>query len=414
MGLVVLTKRGQATSAALQIPSLTSKLRSMKLSCSLLGIHCALAAFQFVIAEELQLRPGQLLRAGAASLDLGDYAIPCVTDWNGDGRKDLVVGYRYVDKIALFMNTGSDASPAFSGFMNLQAGGIDIVHLSGGCGAPAPFVCDYDADGRRDLLVGEGLYGYVYFYRNTNTDTQPILTSGVQLMIGSSPLGVAARATPCVCDWDEDGLNDLVCGGGDGYVMFFRNVGSANAPVYSPGVRIRAGGTDVNLGFRSVPRFFDWDGDGARDLVGSSATGVYWCRNVGGDGVPNLQAPVTLRAPLAGSGLVAINTGTRMRLDLVDWNNDGSIDLLLGNTDGTITYFEGYRFAFGTCTLAPQNAPVLRWHSALYLGYDVFGGSATDAITNRLATNWPSGGNTTCWTNTAPTNPQFYRVQVAP
>jgi len=61
-------------------------------------------------------------------------------------------------------------------------------------------VCDYDHDGKRDLLVGEGASGYVYFYRNTNTDAQPILDTGVRLMVGSSPLTVTLRATPYIFD----------------------------------------------------------------------------------------------------------------------------------------------------------------------------------------------------------------------
>ena len=213
-----------------------------------------------VPAQPVQLRPAQLLYAGASPLAPGSYAIPCVTDWNGDGRKDLIVGYQTAGKLALFLNTGSDATPVFTNFVNLQAGGVDIVHTSSGCGAPAPFVCDYDGDGKRDLLVGTGGEGYVYFYRNTNTDAAPILAPGVLLKAGGSMLTVTYRATPFICDWDGDGLKDLLCGNGDGYVFFFKNIGTAQAPAYAAGTHIKAGwhrfepghslrGPDVRLGW---------------------------------------------------------------------------------------------------------------------------------------------------------------------
>lgn len=368
---------------------------------------------QVAQAQETQFRPGQLISAGGGALAPGLYAVPCATDWNGDGRKDLLVGYQFAGKLALYLNVGTDANPVFTNYANLQAGGVDIVHPSQSCGAPAPFVCDYDGDGRRDLLVGEGNSGYVYFYRNTNTGAALILAPGVQLMVGSNPLTVTNRATPYLYDWDGDGLNDLLCGNGNGWVFFFKNIGTAQAPAYAAGTHIQAGGTDLNLGPRSVVRMFDWDGDGVKDLVCSSATGVYWCKNVGSSSSPVLLAQVAISAPVSGSGLVPINTSPRMRLDLVDWNNDGVIDLLLGNVDGTVTYYEGYRFVATAMTAQPSGEQVLQWNSAAFLSYHVLAGPAIATITNGVATNLPSGGKTTCWTNSCGDAQQFYRLQIA-
>src|ERR1035437_2930775 len=169
-----------------------------KLAVALLTLIFAPGLCQVVNAQQIQFRPGELLQAASQALRVSSYAIPCVADWNGDGRKDLPVGYQTAGKIALYLNTGSDSNPVFTTSVNLQAGGVDIYLPSDGCGAPAPWVCDYDNDGERDLLVGDGAYGhgYVYFYRNTNTDAKPILDTGVRLMAGASVLTVSYRATP--------------------------------------------------------------------------------------------------------------------------------------------------------------------------------------------------------------------------
>jgi hypothetical protein len=390
-----------------------------RLAVALLTLILAPCLPAVVIAQQIQFRPGALLQAAGGSLDVGTYAIPCVADWNGDGRKDLLVGYQAASKVALFLNSGSDASPVFTNSVNLQAGGADIYLSSGNCGAPAPFVCDYDHDGKRDLLVGSGADGCVYFYRNTNTDANPILDTGVKLTVGGIALRASgARATPCVCDWDGDRLDDLLCGNGNGNVHFFKNTGTAQSPTYAVDTLLQAGGANLYLTMRSVVRVFDLDGDDVPDLLCSSETGVYWCRNIGTRTAPVLALPVALRAPASGSGLQPILTGgsgnRRMRLDWVDWNHDGVMDLLLGNADGTISYYEGYRFGFTAIAAQRGGQCALEWHSAAYLGYDVLAGSSLGSITNVVATNLPSGGNITCWTNPSSADLRFFRLRVAP
>jgi hypothetical protein len=377
-----------------------------------LFIALALGVVNASIADEIQFQPAQLLYAGASQLDVGDYAIPCVTDWNGDGKKDLLVGYQTAGKIALYINAGTDANPVFSTSANLNGGPSNITFTSSGCGAPAPFVCDYNNDGKRDLLVGQGANGYVYFYCNTNTDTAPVLASGQQIKVGAKALSVVERAAPYTYDWNSDGLMDLLCGTGGGTNVVFINVGTAMAPVYSSGTAIKANGAVLNLGIRSVVRMFDWDGDGKKDLVGSSNTGIYWCKNTGTPTSPVLQAMVALKAPVAG-GLAPINTGLRMRLDLVDWNNDGVMDLLVGGTAGTISYYNGYRFSIRLLGRDMCDGHIVEWNSAPYLSYNVLAGQSISGVTNRVASGVPSSGVTTCWTNDCGDPQQFFRVQIA-
>jgi hypothetical protein len=372
-----------------------------------------------VMAEPLQLRPKTNILAGSVELNVGSYAIPCATDWNGDGKKDLLIGYQTDGMIRVYTNSGTDAQPTFKNFYNLQASGVNIQHTSSGCGAPAPWVCDFDGDGKRDLLVGDGADGTVYFYRNTNTDANPKLVFVRQLKVSGTNLTVGIRATPYVCDWDGDGLNDLLVGDGNGYVTFFKNINTnttaGQLPTYAPGVKIQAGGVDLNLGIRSVVRVFDWDGDGLKDLVCSSDTGVYWCRNTNSNSQPILQAKAALQVPSTNGQFVNINLGIgqRLRLDLVDWNNDGVMDLILGSVYGTVSYYEGYHFR---TRLTPQtnNTIVLQWDSAPFLKYNVLAYDCPDGIPCPAVTNLPSGGKTTTWTNQMQGGQQFFRVQIAP
>ena len=51
-------------------------------------------------------------------------------------------------------------------------------------GHAAPFVCDFDGDGVQDLLVGQFGGGVLWIYRNEGTNAQPRLTAGVKFKEG--------------------------------------------------------------------------------------------------------------------------------------------------------------------------------------------------------------------------------------
>lgn len=363
---------------------------------------------------QVQLRTGQQLAINSSTMDLGDHAIPCVADWNNDGLPDLLVGYQPAFKVALYLNSGSPGHPAYSNFINVVAGSSDVYCPASGCGSPAPFVCDYDQDGRKDLLVGSGADGRIWFFKNTNTDAAPILAAGVLLLLNNAPLSVGIRSTPYIYDWDGDQAPDLLSGDGLGYVHFFKNTGTAQKPVYETDVLVQAGGASVNFSSRSCIRVLDWDGDGRPDLLGSGSDNIAWCRNTSPDSPPVLNAPVQLKAPIPVAGLAPIDTGYRMRFEILDWNLDGVPDILMGNADGTLTWYAGYRFSIRRIFPSGQGQMTLEWDSADNLNYTISAGSQPANPSQVVASKVASGGLTTSWTHTPTAPSQFYRVSIAP
>lgn len=74
-----------------------------------------------------QLQQGVKLRANGQDIDVEvGHLVPWVMDWNGDGKKDLVVGQFKEGRIRLYLNQGTDAEPVFRGFQLLEAGGKPI------------------------------------------------------------------------------------------------------------------------------------------------------------------------------------------------------------------------------------------------------------------------------------------------
>jgi hypothetical protein len=69
-----------------------------------------------------EFQPGVKLQAVGKNIDVKiGHLVPAVMDWNGDGKKDLIVGQFSGGKISVFLNKGADNAPVFKDFSLLRA-----------------------------------------------------------------------------------------------------------------------------------------------------------------------------------------------------------------------------------------------------------------------------------------------------
>jgi hypothetical protein len=72
------------------------------------------------------------LKAGNTTMKVDTYtSVPCVVDWNGDGKKDLLVGCFYNGNVYLYQNSGTNNSPVFTTGTKLKADGQEISVVYG-------------------------------------------------------------------------------------------------------------------------------------------------------------------------------------------------------------------------------------------------------------------------------------------
>ena len=174
---------------------------------------------------------GTQITVGGLPLDVGDRGAPAVTDWNGDGNNDMLVG-NILGNIQVYLNTGTNSAPAFSSYTNLTLSSGAVFDIGS---RSAPRVVDWNNDGAQDLMVGD-YYGYIYYLQNVGTDSAPVFNSAEKLLLADgtalryidSELPLYPRSRFDIVDWDGNGYSDIIVGGKDGQLMIY---GAAPEPL---------------------------------------------------------------------------------------------------------------------------------------------------------------------------------------
>ncbi len=214
-----------------------------------------------------------------------------------------------------------------------------------------PAFADLDGDGDLDLLVGEE-YGRMQYFQNTGTASSPQFAAPVL-----NPFGIKDSSyfylKPTFVDIDDDGDQDLFLGdfynaGGTGF-KFLKNSGTATSPQFDAPVT-NPFGANV-LGITTLPTFVDLDGDGDFDLmVGGILGTMEYFENTGSKSAPQFGA-----SQVNPFGLT--NTYYFADPAFADLDNDGDMDLLVGEYYGVLQYFENTGTAAAPQFAAPQANP---------------------------------------------------------
>ncbi len=264
-------------------------------------------------------------------VDVGDRSFPVFFDYNYDGLTDLVIGNKgYYDNgefdamLALFENTGSADSPAFT-LITRDFAGLSIYPFNSIC----PSFADLDNDGDEDMIIGEE-EGPIHYFKNTAGAGGPaefILFAGN--FLGIDP---GQNSTPELFDINEDGLTDLILGEKNGNLNYYENTGSAEEPIFTLQNEFW-GNVDVriigSLTGHSVPELIKRDGQ--YELYVGCEDGTIFQYD------PTID--FTGAFTKITSTFNATDEGSFSSVRLFDLNGDAIDEMMTGNERGGITLY---------------------------------------------------------------------------
>jgi len=228
---------------------------------------------------------------------------------------------------------------------------------------------DMNGDGRQDILTGSfsGAPQWVINTKDGYGEPSGVVDQNNNLVVlstfwdfetedwgESDSTGTTGFCSSVAAvDWDHDGDMDLLLGGyRDGGLFLRLNEGSVTETKFaSTNQPVKVGGKPIEFkGGIGAPRVVDWDGDGLFDIVVGTIYGeVVLFRNAGSKGAPTFPEMTTLvellpgkagskqikRVPAKDGSPVA--PGSSFHIELVDYDGDDDLDLLVGGRSEWLT-----------------------------------------------------------------------------
>ncbi len=159
--------------------------------------------------------------------------------------------------------------------------------------------------------------------------------TNANFVAGSNPFGstdIGSESNPTFVDIDNDGDLDAFVGESDGKMNYFENIGTANAPSFASNQQGAFGIPDI--GSDAAPTFVDIDNDGDMDLfVGEDNGTMNFFQNTGT--ASNAEFASGVSNPF-GIG----DVGRDAEITFADMDGDGDLDAIVGESDGHLNYFQ--------------------------------------------------------------------------
>ncbi|MCK4288359.1 MAG: VCBS repeat-containing protein, partial [Bacteroidales bacterium] len=300
-----------------------------------------------------------------------------VIDLDGDNDKDLILGdVDYPNLIELINGGTPDTAFMISQDTSFPSNSLPVRQFS----MPLANYIDVDNDGLKDMIVSpfdpsnitSRNYKSVWLYKNSGQNNAPVFTFQTNKFLQDETIDVGSGAYPVLFDYNYDGLPDLFVGNFGYYqssyyddwlilhsnyiskIALFENVGTDTVPAFELITRDFANISSLDLD-GAFPTFGDMDGDGDKDmLIGNTEGTIHYFENIAGSGNP-------AEYELSELNYQDIDVGEFSTPQLIDINEDDLIDIVIGEKKGNLNYYKNTGtssnpvFSFETDSLGKVN-----------------------------------------------------------
>lgn len=285
------------------------------------------------------------------TVDVGSFSCPRFVDYNQDGLMDLVVttdgefGAFGPASLAMYLyeNVGTSEAPEF---MLVDDDYLGFRAFASTSRNPVPAFGDLDGDDDIDLVMGD-IDGYLYFFENTAGPSQTLAFANP--VYKYMDIDIGQGAAPAIADLNNDGLGDLIVGDRSangfndtlGSINYFQNLGTIGNAMFDPDVTLLPnypilGVMDTRLTMSAAEKALAspvviQEEDETHFFIGSDKGHIKQYRFDPSDFYGQYD--------IVSEALGDLNLGRSSSVDLYDIDDDGFLEMIIGNKRGGLNFY---------------------------------------------------------------------------